>query len=215
MPFAWAAWWHLLNVGQGWSSDPDHDIAQSGVLASRAIELDQQNALALSIYGHVKSFLFHQHDVGALYLEQALAACPNSALAWVLSSATLAYLGRGEQAVRYAEQGLRLSPFDRSLFFSHNILGIAHYANGDFGNAVKWSRLSLSENPSFSANHRILIASLVAAGQMDEARDVMRELMRLEPHFRLGIWERTRQPFRDPVLKAKHVERLRQVGLPE
>ncbi len=214
MPFAWAAFWHLVNFGQGWSSDPDHDISQAGHLASRAIELDQQNALALSIYGHVKSFLFHQYDVATFYLEQALAACPNSPMAWMLSSATLAYLGRGEQAVRHAEHALRLSPFDR-FPFSRNIMCIAHYANGAYDEAVKWGRLSLSEHPSFSANHRFLIASLMAAGQPDEARQVARELMRLEPQFRLGVWERTRQPFRDPEIKAKHIDRLRQAGLPE
>ena len=40
------------------------------------------------------------------------------------------------------------------------------------------------------------------------------ELMRREPGFRLGEWERTRQPFRDPELKQTYVGNLAKAGLP-
>jgi adenylate cyclase len=48
MPVAWAARWHSIHVGQGWSTSPDEDAAKAAQLAGKAIELDQQNALALA-----------------------------------------------------------------------------------------------------------------------------------------------------------------------
>jgi adenylate cyclase len=214
MPFAWTAWWHMLNIGQGWSSSIDDDMLHARANAARAIELDGQNALALAIYGHVKSFYFHEYDAAKAYLERALLASPNSALAWLLTSTTLTYTGCTEEAVRHAEQGLRLSPFDQNLYLTYSILSIAHYANDSFEEAVKWANLSRSDNPAFTANLRTLIAALVALDRWDEVRTVVAELLNLEPGFRLADWEKSRQPFRDPETKAKHVGRLKKSGLP-
>ena len=131
MPVAWAARWHSLYIGQGWSSNRRADAAKAAELAHRAIALDHQNALALATYAHLKSFLFHDYDTALVYFDQALAACPNSSLAWILSSGTLSYVGRSVQAVRHAERGLRLSPFDQSLFYYYMFLGFAHYSGGN------------------------------------------------------------------------------------
>src|SRR6266851_7200920 len=132
MPVAWAARWHSLSIGQGWSRQPREDAETAAALAARAIELDRQNALALATYGHLRSYLFHDYDTGLLYLDRALAACPNNSLAWVLASGTLSYIGRGDQAVKHAENGLRLSPFDQSLFYYHGFLSLAHYVSGTY-----------------------------------------------------------------------------------
>jgi adenylate cyclase len=215
MPVAWAARWQSLYIGQGWSENPRADAARAAELAAKAIELDRQNALALATYGHLKSFLFHEYDSALVYFERALAACPNSSLAWILSSGTLSYVGQGERAIRHAEHGLWLSPFDQSLFYYYMFLGLAHYANGTYEEAVKWGRMSASENPMYTANARILSAALVALDRIDEAREVAANLMRLEPDFRLTRYLQTRQPFRDPVIKARYLEHLHKTGLPE
>jgi hypothetical protein len=60
-----------------------------------------------------------------------------------------------------------------------------------------------------------LIADLVALGQVDEARAVAADLMRLEPDFRISVYERTRQPFQVPEMRARLLGHLRTAGLPE
>jgi adenylate cyclase len=72
MPVAWAARWHSLYVGQGWSPEPEQDRARAVELAAKAIELDAQNALALATYGHLRSFLFHDYDSALAYFDRAL-----------------------------------------------------------------------------------------------------------------------------------------------
>jgi tetratricopeptide (TPR) repeat protein len=116
MAAAWAARWHSLYVGQGWSPDAPADCARAMELAGRAMELDSQNALALATYGHLQSYLLHDYDSALVYFDRALAACPNHSFAWFYSSPTLSYIGRGEQAVKHMEQALRLSPLDRNLY---------------------------------------------------------------------------------------------------
>ncbi len=214
MPVAWAARWHSLYVGQGWSANRADDAGKAMALASQAIELDRQNALALATFGHLRSFLLHDYDTALVSLERALVACPNSALAWISSSPTLAYIGRTEDAVSHAEHALVLSPFDRELYYYYAVLCLARYANGDYEEAVRWGRMSKSENPAYTANLRYLIAALMAAHRIPEAREVAQEMLVLEPGFRLSEWERTRQPFRTQVMREKYVEALTRVGLP-
>jgi adenylate cyclase len=215
MPVAWAARWHSIYVGQGWSSDAVTDSATAVELAKKSIELDGQNALGLATYGHLRSYLFHDYDSAFSYFERALSACPNHSLAWLLSSGTLSYVGRSEQAIRHAEQALQLSPLDRSLFYYYTFLNLAHYGHGTYDDAVKWGKMSASENPNYTANLRILTGALVGAGRLEEARETAALLMRREPGFRVGIWARTRLPFRDPNVSEKYVSHLKAAGLPE
>jgi adenylate cyclase len=179
MPAAWAARWHSLNVGQGWSISPRDDASKAVELAAKAIELDRQNALALATYGHLISYLFHEYDSALLYFDRALSASPNHSLAWLLSSGTFAYIGHGDQAVQHAEFGLRLSPFDQSLFYYYEFLNLAHYSKGDYEEAVKWGKMSARENPRFTANYRYLAAALSALGRTYEAREAAAGLMQL------------------------------------
>lgn len=215
MPFAWAAWWHMMTVGQGHTADTSQHLEQAAALAGRAVELDSNNALALSIYGHIKSFLYHQYDAGLLYLERALIVGPSSPLAWTFSAASLAYTGQGARAVQQAERSLRLSPFDRAIFFMHSNLCLANYANETFAEAVTWGRRSEAENPLFTANYRLLAGSLVASGELGEARQVAARMLALEPGFKVSEWARTRQPFRDPAAGRLYAERLLAAGFPK
>jgi adenylate cyclase len=214
MPVAWAARWRSLLIGQNWSDNPRRDTEMAAEFAARAIDLDGQNALALATYGHVRSFLFHDYDVALGYFDRALSACPNSAVAWFLSSGTLSYVGRAPEAVRHAKQALLLSPFDQSLFYFYMFLGMAHYCNGDYEEAVKAGRRSLSERPAYTANLRVLTAALAALDRRDEAADVAGRLLALEPTFGLSNYERTRLPFRDASLRSLYLDHLRKAGLP-
>jgi adenylate cyclase len=215
MPVAWAARWHSLYVGQGWSANPSADSVRAIELAARAIELDGENALALATFGHLKSFLFHEYDGARIYFDRALAACPNHSLAWILSSATLSYIGETQQAVSRAEHALRLSPFDQSLFTYYMFLNLAFYAKGEYEEAVKWGRMSANENGLYTANHRIWMAGLAGLGRIEEARKVAAAMLRIEPDFGLRTYERTRQPFRSQQIKERYMKHLRMAGLPE
>lgn len=214
MPVAWAARWRSVLIGQNWSTDRDADAKAAADLAAKAIELDSQNALALATYGHVRSFLFHDYDVALGYFERALAACPNSALAWFLSSGTMSYVGRTAEAIQNAKQALRLSPFDQSLFAFYMFLGMAYYANGEYEEAIKAGRRSLSERPTYTANLRVLSAALAAKGEVADARGIASRLMVLEPNFNLADYERTLLPFRDQEIRSVYLDHLRKAGLP-
>jgi adenylate cyclase len=213
LPCAWAARWHSQNIGRGWSVDRDYDCRSASNYAQKAIKLDRRNAVALATFAHVCSFLKHDYETALIYFDQALAVCPSSSLAWMLSSGTLSYLGRGEQAVRHARQALRLSPFDPNNFETYMFLGLAHFICSDLETAVKFCRISLSERPNHSSALRVLIVSLVELQKLSEAQLMATNLLEIEPDFNLAEYKK-RQPVYSPVHKRRFLEGLHRAGLP-
>ncbi len=211
--YAHAAKWHLFNVGQGWSDDPERDAAEAGRLAAAAVQRDPADALALAIRGHVEAFLFHRYEAAERLLERALAVGPGHALAWSLASGNAAYVGDAATAIGRAEWGLRLSPIDLRAFFYLSFLGIAHYAAGNFAEALVWAGRTRALNPAFHANLRVLAATLVALGRLEEAREVGAALLAEQPAFRLDAYA-PRCPWRDPPTRTLFLERLEAAGLP-
>lgn len=215
LPVAWAARWRSVRIGRGWSPSPEQDGAEALALATRAVAMDRDNALALATLGHLKSILLHDCDAAMECFAQALLACPNHALAWTLSSGTLSYLGRGAEAVRRAESGLHLSPQDPLRYAQFMFLGIAHYADGAYPEALRYAQLSAAENPLHGATLRLLTAALAAMGRTDEARRAGVRLLALDPNFSVSRYNETRLPFREPTLRAALLDHLRQAGLPD
>jgi len=94
-------------------------------------------------------------------------------------------------------------------------LGLAHYSAGHYQEALKWGRMSASENSAYTATLRLLIGCLGALGRRDEAREVGARLLQQEPSFRVGTYARTRQPFCEQRLTDMYLSHLRAAGLPE
>jgi len=209
--FSYAAWWHSYRVGQEWSPDVAMDSAEAVRLSAAAVERDPNDALALAIGGHEKSFLVKDFDTAIQDFERALSACPNSATAWTLKGATHCFMGDGPNAVRCAETGLRLSPIDQSVFFAEHILSQAHYINGNFQEAVEWGLRACKHNGRLTSNLRTLTASLVAAGKLDEARDVAERHLHAAPNFSLKAWA-ARTPLQGSIREI-FADRLRLAGM--
>lgn len=211
--YSYAAYWHVFRVGEGWSTDPIADAREALRLAEAAIGLNPDEPQGLAIYGHVQSFLRRDFDKAMVYLDRAIEAGPSSALAYTMSGATCGYLGLGDLAVERGRQGLRLSPVDAHRFWHEGVLAQAHYIRGDYAEAVAFARMAAGRNDALAFNLRCLAASLVAHEQMDEARGVAQQLLRVQPAFCLSEY-RPRCPFTGAMLDT-WIHRLRQAGLPD
>ncbi len=211
--YSYGSLWHVFNIGQGWSQDPGSDAESAWKLASAGVERDASDPLALALCGHIKAFLFHEYEAATAYFDRALGCSPNHAWAWTLSSGTYAYMGQSKAAIERARHGLMLSPADRHAFYYLSFLGLAYYADGSFEKAVEWERKALGQNAHFRAGLRVLAASLVAVGKLEEARDVGRTLLEEQPSFRVSIYA-PQCPWRDTEVRETFLKRLLTAGLP-
>ena len=206
--------WYALLIGQGWSSGSANDIEACDIAARGAIERDTLNAKALSLHAHIRSFLHRDYASARNLFDVALDAAPNDASTWMWSACTYAYINDATEAVRRAETAHRLSPLDPLAFRYLSTLCIAKYTAGEFEEAVSWGEKALIANPSYTANLRFTIASLVETGEMDRAHEMVAQLMEIQPDFRIGPM-RQNHPFRDQDQRDALAHRLWIAGLPE
>jgi adenylate cyclase len=213
-PYALSALWYSVRHEQGWSTDQAADRAAVMRLAETALEHDPYDARALALCGHLRAFRAHDYEGALALFDRAIAASPNSAIAWVRSSPTYSYLGDGDEAKRRARLGLKLSPLDPHIFFARGVLCLACYSIGEFDEAVNWGRQAMADNPNFTASLRVLAAALGASGRLDEARRVAARLLEMDPGFRVTPFSEG-YAFRDGERRLALAEHLRAAGLPD
>ena len=206
------AGWYNLRIGEARTDAIGEDGVMAERLASRAIELDPRDAWALSMAGHIQSFLRKRYTTAMDMFDQALQLNPSCAAAWARSATTLAYMGRGEEALGRVRNAMRLSPFDQQNFSFCTTNGIASIVAGRYDDAVGWLGKARRLNPRYKASLRMLIAALALAGNRDEAHALTDEFLAVDPEFtvsRFGAW----YPLQEPWL-ARVLEAMRAGGLP-
>ncbi len=169
---------------------------------------DRNDALGLAIYGHLQSYLLKDYGVAQDYLERAHGGRAECAWAWAYSSLTCGYLGDIANAIARAERLCAIADRADSFWLEH-YLSQAYYLGVATTMPIAWGRMSAAHGGANTSNLRCLIASLVATGEMDEARKVARQLMRLVPTFRLSTsacerrCRRGPRPVRRPALPGR------------
>lgn len=211
-PHAFSARWHMLNIAEGWSTDPDAEIAEVIRLSNCAIDRDPSNALALSLQGHARSVFYFDYETALDCFDRALAASPNNPWAWMFSSATYGFIGDALSGIERAERAIRLSPLDQQAFASFSRLAQNHYLNGTYEEAIRWSRKALSHNPRYGNAIRVAVASLVAVNRHDEASQMATHHRLILPQFTVSQYA-PRCPFKAPQASL-YVQRLEAAGIP-
>ncbi len=211
---AWLAYWHLFLVGQGWSASPRVAAERAAELAERAVTLDPTDARALTLAGHVRSFLAKRPAEGSALHDRAIALNPNLALAWCFSGLAHCYLGNHDEALRRMYQAVRLSPSDPHLFFFDHAMIMPHLLLAEYDSAAEIGRRASELNPWFSSAYKGYLAALGYLGRERETEMVLTRLLELEPSF--SVEEAVeRSPMTRPEDVARYAEGLRRAGLPE
>ena len=129
----------------------------------------------------------------------------------VIAGCALAVDGRSDQAIDHIEQAIRMSPHDpqNALFNVH--LAAAHYVAGRYTEAVNCGRKAMQQRFGLTNGHRVYIASLAQAGQIDEARAALARLQELQPENSIA-WIEDNIPYTAAPM-AKFIEGMRKAGL--
>ncbi len=186
------------------------DMKEATLLASRAAELDDGDPWAHLALGWVAFLMRHTNDAIVEY-QRALDINPNFAAAHGHLGSTLAFDGQSDKAIPHLELALQMSPHDPQNVRVYTALAAAHYAAGRFAEAVGFGRQAVQQRQGFSGGHRIYVASLAQAGQIDDAHTALDRLKELQPELSIA-WLQQNAPW-TPEPMAKYVEGMRKAGL--
>jgi TolB-like protein/class 3 adenylate cyclase/Tfp pilus assembly protein PilF len=211
---AYLAWWLNLKRGEGLSTDLAGDAEKAIASAMRAIELDSEDAFCLAVAGHIQGFLNQSLDAAVDLFDRALQLNENSAFAWGIGASTYCFLGRPDEAFERLRNAWRLSPFDPLNFWFCTVAGLAEFVAGRYDQAIGRLRKAHRLNPRFSACNRTLTASLALAGDLAGARAAAKQVLAIQPGFRVSVFA-SWYPLRRPGDLERFTKGLRLAGLPE
>ena len=192
------------------SSELEPQINEVATLAARGAQLDDSDPWAHLALGFV-ALTRRQTDEAVEEYQRALALNPNFAAALGYLGLALAFDGRSDQAIEKIEQAMRMSPHDPQNSMFYMGLAVAHYLAGRYAEAVGFGRKSLQQREGFITGHRIYIASLAQAGQIEEARASLQRLKEVQPTLSIA-WIEQYVPY-TPGTMGKFLEGMRKAGL--
>jgi len=192
-----------------------HAETQAAALqhAQAAIEAGGDDAMALAMGGFTIAVVQRDYRTAIDTLNRAISLSPSSALAFGFSSIVRAWIGDDETAIKHAEMGIRLSPYDPMIYLPNVGLSFAQFFSEKFEEAASAASRASAANPKFSVFRYLHTAALIRLGKPDEAKSAASILVALQPSFTISavVAGKITTPERLAVLATA----LREAGLPE
>jgi TolB-like protein len=213
LAYSLAAGCYAWRWANGWMSD-SAEIAETARVARRAIELGEDDAVALAWGGWALAFVVHELDEAASSIDRAIVLNPNLAFAWNVGGSVSIYLGKPDVGIAHLAHAMRLNPLDRFLFAMEAGLALGHFCAARYEEAASWAEKSLGHRPNYPGALRVAAASNALAGRLQQARKAIGCLREVDPALRVSSL-RDVAPLRRPEDLARFEEGLRKAGLPE
>ena len=119
-------------------------------------------------------------DAALALIDRALVLNPSFAFGWYWSGWLRLFAGQAELAIQHFETSMRLNPRGQRGYHLSGI-GMAHFVNHRFDEALAVLRVSLEEVPAFTPTYRTMAACYAHMGRLDEARSILKRLVALTP----------------------------------
>jgi TolB-like protein len=211
-PYGLAASCYQFAKANGWQSE--FDAAEISSLTERAVEVGNDDAVALCWAGHVRAFFFKEVDRALLLIDRALELDVNLAVAWQRSGWVRAYAGDSDGAIDSLNKAMRLDPLDTRVFLTQSAMAFAHFIAARDQEAAEWAAMALRTKPNWMPALRVAIASNAMQGRAAEAKAALQSYERGDPNVSIRkICEH--YPFRRQEDKQRLVKALRKAGVRE
>jgi adenylate cyclase len=210
---AYMAWGLEIRVVRSGFNEAD---AAAGVRHARAaIARGSDDATALSVASLTLLHLGHDFAAASGAIARALALNPSGAAAFYWGAHIHGFSGDPATAEDYALRALRLSPFDPISYEAYIAQALVRLRQQRYDEAAAFSAKAVQANLRFSTLYAFHAAVLAQAGRITEAKSISRQLLELEPGFRIGSIEAILGGFMLPELMNELAAGWRKAGLPE
>jgi TolB-like protein/Flp pilus assembly protein TadD len=211
---ALAAFCHAERRVQNWMQDPEVEAGDALRLASRAVELDKDDANVFWMAGYAILRLQMDLPRARELVRHSLQLNPNSAMASAIAGEMEANLGNTGEALELVFRAMRLSPRDPRGWFITLKAAWVYFVDGQFDQAISAAKKVLNQNPRSAYALRFLAASLAKQGRLNHAADAIREVLNIEPQLTLTKL-RPRLMYIEDRIWQNYSAALHLAGLPE
>jgi TolB-like protein len=212
--YAMAAWCHSWRKLSRWVTDLEREIAEGTRLVRRALELGQDDPVALAASAHALTHLVRDFDGSIALLDRALVLDPNLATGWYLGGFVRIWRGELDDAIEWIAHGMRLSPLGPDMHRMEVGAAMAHLLARRIEDALSWAERASIQGSDHALPISIFAAIYARAGRGNEARLAIRKLRQLDPHLRLSHLHEW-LPFQRSRDLETFADALREAGLPD
>jgi tetratricopeptide (TPR) repeat protein len=211
--YGFAARTYVQRNSGGWVEDYGRECGEAEGLARRAIELGQDDAVALSCAAFALCELCDDPKSAVLCVDKATALCPSLASAWLYSAWIRCEIAEIDTALAHIERVRRLSPNDPQGYSLNCCEGIVHFSAGNYTSAMAAAEAAMQVKSDFILAHCLAMASAANAG-LTAAAAARDRALRAAPSLSISRVARI-QPFYDKSVEESWFDGLRKAGLPE
>ncbi|MHC4791913.1 MAG: adenylate/guanylate cyclase domain-containing protein, partial [Planctomycetota bacterium] len=215
--FAWIsiAWTHLLDFRYGWGDSRAESLKTGIEIVKKASALDDTQSEVHSFWN--VAYLFQrQYEKAIAEGKQAVALGPSDATSHILLSMALHFAGNFEESIFHANKAMRLSPYYPTWYLKY--LAMSYCMAGAYEKAIAPLKKAIErakvERGQLVPPHIHLVHTFVGLGQIEEAKALADTVLKLDPNFSLGNWQKSLF-YKDPADLDRHLNALRKAGLPE
>jgi adenylate cyclase len=174
-----------LSLASSWGWQPSESfLASAWDIAQKAARLDVDDPWAHLALGHLHRQRRELPDAVAEF-QNAIALNPNFAFAHTHLGLALCFLGRSEEALAEVDTAERLSPRDFQMGLNNIARAIACFIDGRYRDGVHFARTATRQAPDSAGAIHLVVVNCALAGELEEAREALRTLKRLEPDLSL------------------------------
>lgn len=205
------AWVLTHDANFGWGADPKACNELALEHARRAVFLDDGLAKAHMVLGDVYCWM-KRHEQAVTEGRTAIALDPSYAEGHMALAFFLVTSGQAEEAVGEAKKALRFNPiYAHQIYYS--VLGQAYFMTKQYEAAMMILEKGVNQNPDWGP--RLWLAATYAQlGQMNDARNQVKELLRFYPSYSLQHVADV-LPYKNKRDLEHVLDGLRKAGLPE
>ncbi len=206
--YAMLAWTYTFDFMNGWTDKPDQNLMLGERFATKALELER----VLPVAHFVRGLVYRERGeyVKALVeSEKAITLDPNYANGHVLHATLLYYAGRPEEGLEEMIKAIQLNPHHPHSYSFH--IGQAYFVLRRYDEAIAAFKKGLLSNPTSERLRVWLAAAYAHAGQVDEAKWQMEQVLMANPEFSI---ERQKKafPFKDSADLEHYISGIKKAG---
>ena len=201
---------HWLDARFGWWDDRETALAKARIYADRALELDPENADAVTA-SSIALAMKGQYDEAVAHARRAVELAPGSADAAHFASFVLASAGYAKDAVGESKRAMALNPNYPPYYLGN--LGYALRLAGQVEEAIAAFKAYDARVPGLGFGLTDLVILYQQSGQPDQAKHTAERFLSARPNFTITSWLKT-QTIRDAGHLEADINALRSAGLP-
>ena len=169
----------ILDINS-WTADRQTNRCEALDLARRALHATE-GPQPLATAAHVLAYFGENIDAALALIDHAVALNPSLARGWFASGMIRLYAGQPDEASEHFERSLQLNPHDRIGRRNVAGLGIAHFFNRRFEEAIPRLRTALEEFPRWATPYGALASCYWQTGLLGDARATVARLKAADP----------------------------------